>query len=82
MEGKRGPAKGDRVLFFQSFNTPGNEVAPGSDEIRKDLQNRGLVSFHGHSDPSASSLKSFLGEMMFIPPPETGGGDGEKLKIK
>jgi hypothetical protein len=36
---KRRPAEVDLERFFQSFNTPGNEVAPGSDEIRKNLQN-------------------------------------------
>jgi hypothetical protein len=47
MQGKCRPANGDLELFFQFFNTPGNEVAPGSDEIRKNLQNGGLgVSFH------------------------------------
>jgi hypothetical protein len=47
MQGKCRPANGDLEFLFQSFNTPGNEVAPGSDEIRKDLQNRSfVVSFH------------------------------------
>jgi hypothetical protein len=47
MQGKRRPPNGDLELFLQFFNTPGNEVAPGSDEIRKNLQNGGLVvSFH------------------------------------
>jgi hypothetical protein len=38
MQGKRRPANGDLEFLFQSFNTPGNEVAPGSDEIRKNFQ--------------------------------------------
>ena len=38
VQGKRGPANLGLKLFFQSFNTPGNEVAPGSDEVRKDFQ--------------------------------------------
>jgi hypothetical protein len=47
MQGKRRPPNGNLELFFQLFNTPGNEVAPGSDEIRKNFQNGGLVvSFH------------------------------------
>jgi hypothetical protein len=39
---KSRPAQVDLKLLFQSFNTPGNEVAPGSDEIRKDFQDDGF----------------------------------------
>jgi len=35
MQWKCAPANRDLVFFFQSFNTPGNEVAPGSDIVRK-----------------------------------------------
>jgi hypothetical protein len=38
------PPQRNAELSFQSFSTPGNEVAPGSDEIRKDFQN-GIFSF-------------------------------------
>jgi hypothetical protein len=43
---KRRPAQIDPELLFQSFNTPGNEVAPGSDEIRENLQDVIIFSFH------------------------------------
>jgi hypothetical protein len=32
------PEKGDVVFLLQFFNTPGNEIAPGSNVIVKDLQ--------------------------------------------
>jgi hypothetical protein len=38
MKRKRGPAKVDVKFLLQSFNTPGNEIAPGSDIIRKNFQ--------------------------------------------
>jgi hypothetical protein len=38
MEGEGPPADGDFELFPQFFNTPGNEIAPGSDIIGKYLQ--------------------------------------------
>jgi len=43
---KSRPVQIDPKLLFQSFTTPGNEVAPGSDEIRKNLQDVIIVSFH------------------------------------
>jgi hypothetical protein len=35
MEGKGTPSNRDFVISLNFFNTPGNEVAPGSDVIRK-----------------------------------------------
>ena len=59
VQGKRGPANLDLELFFQSFNTPGNEIAPGSDEVREDLQDGKLIPFfHGFS--SFYSLSLFI----------------------
>jgi hypothetical protein len=43
---KSRPVQIDPELLFQSFNTPGNEVAPGSDEIRENLQDVIISSFH------------------------------------
>ena len=37
MKGKSNPLKPDLKFALQSFNTPGNEIAPGSDIIRKNL---------------------------------------------
>jgi hypothetical protein len=39
MEGKGDPADLELEFFLQLFNTPGNEIAPGSDIIRKYFQN-------------------------------------------
>jgi hypothetical protein len=44
VQGKGDPLDPDSVFLFQSFNTPGTEVAPGSDVVGKDLQNQGF--FH------------------------------------
>jgi hypothetical protein len=33
VQGEGPPADIDFIFFFQSFNTPGNEIAPGSDII-------------------------------------------------
>jgi hypothetical protein len=33
------PFNPDLIFFFQFFNTPGNEIAPGSDVIGKDFKN-------------------------------------------
>ena len=43
---KSRPVQIDPELLFQSFTTPGNEIAPGSDEIRKNLQDVIIFSFH------------------------------------
>ena len=43
---KSRPVQIDLELLFQSFITPGNEVAPGSDEIRENLQDVFIFSFH------------------------------------
>jgi len=37
MKGKRRPVDMDVVSLLQSFNTPGNEIAPGSDVVREDF---------------------------------------------
>jgi hypothetical protein len=39
MKWKVCPAHGQPVLLFQSFDTPGDEVAPWSNEIAEDFQN-------------------------------------------
>jgi hypothetical protein len=33
------PFNPDLIFFFQFFNTPGNEIAPGSDVVGKDFKN-------------------------------------------
>ena len=38
MQGKVHPADGDVECLFQSFNTPGTEVAPGSDVVAEDFE--------------------------------------------
>jgi hypothetical protein len=38
MQGKRDPLHLDIIRLFESFNTPGNEVAPGSDIVGEYLQ--------------------------------------------
>ena len=38
MQGKGHPVDIQIMLLPQFFNTPGNEIAPGSDVVRKDLQ--------------------------------------------
>ena len=35
------PADGDVECLFQSFNTPGTEVAPGSDVVAEDFEGDG-----------------------------------------
>ena len=45
MQGKGDPLDPDTVFSFELFNTPGTEVAPGSDVVGEDLQHQGL--FHG-----------------------------------
>ena len=49
MQRKGGPADGQIVFLFQSVDTPGTEIAPGSDIIRKDFQHVGFV---GHVNSS------------------------------
>jgi hypothetical protein len=44
---KSRPVQIDPELLFQSFTTPGNEVAPGSDEIGENLQDViAIISYH------------------------------------
>lgn len=41
MQGKVHPADGDIKCLFQSFNTPGTEVTPGSDVVAEDFEGDG-----------------------------------------
>jgi hypothetical protein len=41
VEGKGDPLDLDPVFLFELFNTPGTEVAPGSDVVRKDFHYEG-----------------------------------------
>jgi hypothetical protein len=47
MQGEGNPPDADLVFFLQPFNTPGDEVAPGSDVIGENLQDESSVSVHG-----------------------------------
>jgi hypothetical protein len=47
MERKSGPMDIDIILFLQFFNTPGNEITPGSDVIGKYFQGGSV----GHNLP-------------------------------
>ena len=38
VQGEINPLHVDVEILFQLFNTPGTEIAPGSDKIGKDLQ--------------------------------------------
>lgn len=38
MEGECRPSNADFKFFLQSINTPGNEITPGSDIVRKYFQ--------------------------------------------
>jgi hypothetical protein len=38
MERKGNPVNLDGIRSLNPFNTPGNEIAPGSDEIRKNIK--------------------------------------------
>jgi len=38
MERKSLPDNTDIIFFLQFFNTPGNEIAPGSDVVKKYFQ--------------------------------------------
>jgi hypothetical protein len=51
MEGKSDPLDLNVVLFSKSFNTPGNEITPGSDVVGKDFQNN---RFRHDFSPSVS----------------------------
>jgi hypothetical protein len=56
MKRKVPPAQGQPVLLFQSFDTPGDEVAPRSDEIAEDFQY--FCCFHCYFDCNKGSLKN------------------------
>ena len=43
MQGKRRPGNGDVKVRFESFNTPGTEVAPRSDVVGEDFHGGGLI---------------------------------------
>jgi len=47
MKGKGNPPDLYPVLFLKPFNTPGDEIAPGSDVIGENLQNYSIVLVHG-----------------------------------
>jgi hypothetical protein len=46
MERKGNPPDGDIVLLRKPFNTPGNEIAPGSDVIGENLHNDFVLVIH------------------------------------
>jgi hypothetical protein len=46
MERKVGELYCQIVIRFEFLDTPGDEVAPGSDKIRKHLKNQGLGHKH------------------------------------
>jgi hypothetical protein len=43
---ERRPLHLDRIFLLQFFNTPGNEIAPGSDVVREDFQD--VAVRHGY----------------------------------
>jgi hypothetical protein len=45
MQGKGGPLDVDVKLILQFFNTPGDEIAPGSDVIGENFQFEGIFHF-------------------------------------
>jgi len=46
MQRKGSPLNFYIVVFLQFFNTPGNEITPGSDIVRKNFENlHGLAPF-------------------------------------
>jgi hypothetical protein len=49
MQGKGYPLDLEIVCLFEFFNTPGNEVAPGSDVVRKDFQKNSASLSHRSS---------------------------------
>jgi hypothetical protein len=54
MQWKTDPLKMDVVLLLQLVNTPGNEVAPRSDIVGKDLQDNRF--FHDYSPMNGKQL--------------------------
>jgi len=64
MKGEGNPPDLYLVLFLKPFNTPGDEVAPGSDVIGENLQDESIVLVHG----MISSI--VISEIMrqFLPP--------------
>jgi hypothetical protein len=40
MEGKGNPGDNDAIFLLQAINTPGDEITPGSNVIRKNLDYR------------------------------------------
>jgi hypothetical protein len=65
VEGKRPPLDLDLKIFSQFFNTPGNEVAPGSDVIGKDFQPR--PGFHFFPQVGCTLLFNFILSLPRIP---------------
>jgi len=54
MQRESGPLDIDFKFFLESFNTPGNEVAPGSDEIKEKLYDR-----YRHDSPPLKVILNF-----------------------
>ena len=54
MKGECSPLNFNLIFFPQSINTPGNEIAPGSDIVGKNLQ---CCKF-GHTPPQGCSFAS------------------------
>jgi hypothetical protein len=59
MQGKGNPLDLEIVYLFEFFNTPGNEVAPGSGVIGKDFQ-KNSASLGHHSSPLLQSRDLIL----------------------
>ena len=49
MQGKGDPLHLDIVRLLEFFNTPGNEIAPGSDIVGEDLQEDFVLTSHFRS---------------------------------
>jgi hypothetical protein len=65
VQGKRPPLDLDLKILSQFFNTPGNEVAPGSDVIGKDFQSR--PGFHFFPQVGCTLLFDFILSLQRIP---------------
>jgi len=73
MERKGNPPDGDIVFLRKSFNTPGNEIAPGSDVIGKDLHNDLVLLIHETillllyaAPPKGSGLPFLLNKILAV----------------
>jgi hypothetical protein len=78
MKGEGNPPDPYLVLFLEPFNTPGDEVAPGSDVIGENLQYESIIFIHGvtssidirgYAAASATAVKErFLGTLSGLNP--------------